>query len=69
MRQLSAPAESDEPTTVDQDEEEPQDAQHEGQETYGPGPEGPVLPSTAKLRERAMSSVEGCGVGSSAGES
>ncbi len=51
MRQLSAPAESDEPTTVDQDEEEPQDAQHEGQETYGPGPDGPATPDSEATGE------------------
>ncbi len=51
MRQLSAPAESDEPTTVDQDEEEPQDEQHEGQERYGPGPDGPATPDSETTGE------------------
>jgi hypothetical protein len=49
MRQLSAPAESDEPTTVDQDEEEPQDAQHEGREEPAPGPEGPATPDPGEV--------------------
>jgi excisionase family DNA binding protein len=40
MRQLSAPSEADEPTTVDQDEEEPQGEQHEGQETPAQRPTG-----------------------------
>jgi uncharacterized membrane protein YccC len=39
MRQLSAPSEPDESTTVDQDEEEPQGEQREGQET--PAQRGP----------------------------
>ena len=51
MRQLSAPAESDEPTTVDQDEEEPQAARHEGQETPAPGPEGPATPDSEATGE------------------
>ncbi len=51
MRQLSAPAESDEPTTVDQDEEEPQGEQHEGQETPGPGPDGPATPDSETTGE------------------
>jgi predicted ArsR family transcriptional regulator len=42
MRQLSAPAEPDEPTTVDQDED---------QETYGPGPEGPATPDSEATGE------------------
>jgi excisionase family DNA binding protein len=51
MRQLSAPAETDESTTVDQYEEEPQDEQHEGQETPGPGPEGPATPESEATGE------------------
>ncbi len=51
MRQLSAPAESDEPTTVDQDEEEPQGERHEGQETPAPGPEGPATPDSEATGE------------------
>ncbi len=51
MRQLSAPAEPDEPTTVDQDEEEPQDAQHEGQETPAPGPERSDTPDSEATGE------------------
>jgi excisionase family DNA binding protein len=51
MHQLSAPAESDESTTVDQYEEEPQDEQHEGQETPGPGPEEPATPDSEATGE------------------
>jgi len=51
MRQLSAPSEPDEPTTVDQYEEEPQGEQHEGRETYGPGPEGPATPDSEAAGE------------------
>jgi hypothetical protein len=51
MRQLSAPAEPDEPTTVDQYEEEPQGEQHEGQETPAPGPDGPATPDSEATGE------------------